>query len=501
MPGRGATKDSIWPPPDWRVMVERGADPVAAAMVKVIRDRLPTAPRSAAEAADYVLMMARVRDRLAAVRTVEEARSARGDLLEAAGWPRDGRSAPTPAARRLLSSVWRDGRDTLHLDYRDIHRASALVASGWPGAAEAWRRGHVVRRDPDGGWMLARGGTILADGFGSEPEAWAWLASRIGEVRNTRPSRARLARATREGLPPASAPTSPTPADLADEFGLASAETGRRGPTPGTAWESLSDLATALGIERRAIGLSGTLSLSIGDGAPGRSVYDRELRAIVLPGGQAGELARAWGLAFHHWAEEGGLDCEALGSLDLALRRSDPRAVAHVTRARAALACKEAETERVRAQRASYLARNPGAASDAEGAAYLAAADRWLADASSRALPSARQALAAAESRDIAAGESAFAAAARSLARSHGGDWASPAAMFARCLACAVNDALAAAGGRNQFLVHGVEEGRHGDPDPYPRGRERLAAGDAVRAAVASAAPRLAANALSVAPA
>jgi hypothetical protein len=479
---RAATKDSIWPSPDWRGFVARGADPVAAALVKAIRDRLPTSSAGPTNPDDYVRMMSLVRDRLSAVRSVEDVKRARGDLLEAAGWPRDGRTAPSMAARRLLSSVWRDGQDTIHVDYRDTDRANALVAAGWPGATEAWRRGHVVRRDADGGWMLARGGSILADGFATETDAWAWLAAKVGATSAACPSRPTLSRVCREGLPSAGVPEDVSGNAIGDEFGLAVADLGRRGPSPRATWEALHDLAAALGVEHKALGLGGILSLRTGEAAGTTKGYDRASRTILLPPGHAGELARTWGLAFYHWAEEGGFSADQTAAIDLNLRRSDPEAAEKVVRERIALDGRIAEVARVSAQRTAYLARDPHAASHPEGAAYLDACDRWLADASTRMLPEARRRLAAAESRDRAAGESALAEAGRRLEASHGGDWTSPGALFARCLECAVNDALSASGGRNQLLVHGVEEGRHRDAntDPYPRGRQRLAANAAV---------------------
>src|SRR3546814_12291502 len=38
------TKDAIWPKPDWSAMVADGLDPQAAALMKIVRDRLGAKP-------------------------------------------------------------------------------------------------------------------------------------------------------------------------------------------------------------------------------------------------------------------------------------------------------------------------------------------------------------------------------------------------------------------------------------------------------------------------
>ena len=541
-------RDAVWPVPDWRAMADAGAEPEAVALVRITRDRIPLrppygVPQSTVRGGsavrpeglvrrDYVRMLSIVRGRLMACRTVGEVQDARTAILA------DAVAAGAGAAGReqLVTSVWRHGQDTLQVDYRDMASARQIAATGWPcGTQPSWQRGYVVRGDSETGFLLARGTAVAADGFASEAAAWEWLRAVAGNraaPKEAVPTRPRLRNPVREGLAPRRGGCPATVPWLVGEFGLRSLEFGRwvyaaeRQALADAAFDALHDLAQALGLPPASIGLDGSLSLTFGVRTAGGG-YDPLLRTIAMPRTPSGELAASWARAFDHWSGEAGLlkpvfapraatgtarrngapgldlanlsgtEAAAWGSMSSVLWRADPAAASEADRLAAELQRHEAEVEEAERQRRAWLERNPVTARGADAAGYLSRIDRWLLGRHTEVLPRLRHDLAAAVRCDVTAGETSFAREARRLSVRGGGYWTRPAGMFARALECAVNDSLAEDGGHNQFLVHGVEEGRYAEGfrgDPYPGGQERRAAAAAVLAVVAAMAPRLAAG-------
>src|SRR3546814_18188386 len=92
------TKDAIWPKPDWSAMVADGLDPQAAALMKIVRDRLGAKPalnvyqigsRALRDAgkiyADYVALMKIIRDAIMSCRTPEAVQGPPRALFVAVG--------------------------------------------------------------------------------------------------------------------------------------------------------------------------------------------------------------------------------------------------------------------------------------------------------------------------------------------------------------------------------------------------------------------------------
>lgn len=547
-------KDSVWPPPDWRSVVASGVEPRAAALVKLVRDRIPSGPpygirqygrhHASPEVRpddlarrDYVRMLSAVRDRMMACRTVGDVRSARGLVLADAGWS----EGAGVEVKHLVTSVWRERTDTLVVDYRDMSKAEAMVREGWPdGAVPVWRRGHTVLGDGEGGHMLACGARIVADGFVSEADAWEWLRSRAQATRSAPradpiPARPVLKRPpVREGLPDRRAGSEVSELRLTETFGLRSVEFGSWVPVPerraflNGAYDALHDLADALDIEPRSIGLSGSLAIAIGARSQGSSGgdYDPEGRVANLPrSGAPGELARCWALAFDHWSGHPGdrgseappifasgfaparghdpvphLDglghgeAAAWTAVHAAIWRADPGAMEEAAALRADIARRKLEVAGALRQREEWLARSGDAASSPDGRAYLDGVDRWVRARRERVLPDLLAKLTGAVARDDEQGASLYAAEARRLCGRDGDFWTRPREMMARAFEAHVQDRLAEMGGRNEFLVHGAEAGRFAGGwrgNPYPTGAERERVGRALAALVSTAAPRL----------
>lgn len=554
-------KEAVWPAPDWRALVAAGMEPRAAALIKLVRDRIPTGPTygirqygrhhaaqerrpDGAVQRDYVHMLSIVRDRLMDCRRSGEVRRARDLILADAGWSQ----GAAAEAKHLVTSVWRDRLDTLVVDYRDMAKAEAMVREGWPEeAVPAWRRGHTVLADGEGGYLLSKGMRVLEDGFGSEADAWEWLRTICTEASPTTgtarrqpdplplPARPRLpGPPARSGLADLRRGADVSPLHLKNAFGLRAVDFGRWVPVPerraflNRAHDALLDLADSLDIAPHAIGLRGTLSLAFGtkaSGAPGGD-YDPAMRAIALPRSTgSGELARCWALALDHWAGDphalapapapafasghtasrgteplpatshlSAEEAAAWMAVHAAIWRTAPMARAEADRLRADIAHREAEAIEAERQRDAWIERSGGAPDAPEAQAYLDGIARWLRARREQVLPSLRASLKAAEARDIEAGASAYAAEARKLCGRDGDFWTRPREMLARAVEATVQDRLAAKGARNDHLVHGAEAERFAlgfRGNPYPVGAERERIGDAVLALVDALAPRL----------
>lgn len=547
-------KDAVWPPPDWKALVAGGMEVRAAALIKLVRDRIPARPNydvrqlgthytdnrtrePALVRRDYVTMLSAVRDAMAACRTTDCVRGARTRALEAVGWTPDA-GAET---KHVVTSVWRDRLDTLQVDYRDMAKVEAMVREGWPGeAVPTWRRGHSVLSDGEGGHLLARGVRIIADGFRSEAEAWEWLrqdtdARKAADSRPSVPSRPKVADPAREGLPDRRGGIDVSLMEFLDVFGLRTVEFGKwvpQGERQGLlnrTHDALHDLAHALDLDPRAIGLAGTLSLSFGARGNGatKADYDPGLRVLALPRASgAGELASRWALAFDHWAGELGREGEfaaprlatgraakgrgepvpdvrhlepaaaaAWERLSATIWRGDTTAGDEAAEARADLLRREEEVRAAERRRDAFLLSNPDARNDPAGAKYLDDLERWLSARQDKVLPPIRRRLADLEALAAEPRESAYAAEARKLCGRDGDFWARPTWMFARVLEARVHDRLTAMGARNEFLVLGADEGRFATGykgDPYPSGEERRRMGAAVAIVLAAMSPAMA---------
>lgn len=545
-----ATKDVIWPSPDWTVLIAAGLEIRAAALIKIVRDRIPLRPpygirqngthyasveerTDALVRGDYSRMVGIVRDAFMAAKDVSGVRGARTKVMALIGWS----ATASHATRHLLTSVWRGPIDTLLVDYRDLAKAESMTISGWPDVgASAWRRGHVVRADGEGGYLLARGIRIVADGFNSEEQAWGWLRGATGGVLQDRlpmPERPIQSGIRRKGLA-ARRNGDVSTSELMARFGIRAIEFDgwvpqhERQGLLNAVHDSFADLAEALGIPEAGMSLGGTLALSIGARASGAGAadYDAQARALVLPRSSgAGEMARCWAMAFDMWSGETGMvekpfaqrgasgrspgvpaiavpetahlsdgEAKAWARLTAAIWRSEPRSFLAIVEAERELSARVAELSEAEVQRTAFAVRMADSTPTAEGAAYLRDIEGWLEQRRQRTIPDLTRQLAGYRARDVDAGASSYAQEARKLCGRDGDKWGRPQEMFARAIECLVSDRLLEMGGQNPFLVHGVEEGRFSTGwrgDPYPGGHERRRITDAAQATMAAMCHRL----------
>src|SRR5580700_402911 len=138
-------------------MVVNGADPKAAALVKIIRDRLAARPDkdTPEDRATYVEMMGHVRDELSKAKTVDDVKNARNALLQHAGLPLGG--IADKGARQKFFSVFKGRKDPFRVSYGDQSKADKMVESGFPEKAEPWTRWFDVHKFREGYAITKRG--------------------------------------------------------------------------------------------------------------------------------------------------------------------------------------------------------------------------------------------------------------------------------------------------------------------------------------------------------
>jgi hypothetical protein len=328
-------RDNVWPKPDFEALVAAGMEPMAAAYVSIVRDRIAAEPRvlKAGDHTDtmryYVETLETVRAALEACKTADEVRNAFDPLHE-----RVSRRKSDPAFFQAEGKYRWDilrretaRRNPVAVDaIDDPIKARRLLGMGFPSEIPAWRRGFVVR-EYKGDWMVLRSKYVIAGGFSSEEATLDWLKKKYaaekaeasmrrsgtGDTKRV-PERPHLDRLSRYGLPDWRSGTDVSPQTFIDVFGYRGIVFGEwlpddeRQKTLNHGYDALMDFAHVLGMEPGQLSLDGTLSISFGARGQGNHAahYESEQRIINmtrLTG--AGFLAHEYGHALDHWLGTG----------------------------------------------------------------------------------------------------------------------------------------------------------------------------------------------------
>jgi len=360
-----ATKANVWKP-DWAALVDGGMNPVMAATVKVVYDRLAAQPKDNTPAGRrrYVKMMQAVRQVYGAL-TPENVDAAHDRLLfDHLRWTQALRGGTTNElarrnaegiedlaahmkdAKATLFSVYKGRSDPFVIDAIDKHKIQRMLADGFPGKVEPWKR-RLSLREFSGTGMTERGvelvvkdsaeaGTPLTAGQvragyvairTKDGKALAYAPTRadaevaakaVYERISARgegqplPERPHLDSLRREGLE-AGIDRDATPQDLLQAFGFRGVEFGNwaaqdeRQKLLNLAFDSLGDLATVLKVPRQALSLNGTLGMAFGARGGGRHAAHYEPGKLVINLTKlrgAGTLAHEWAHAFDHYLGE-----------------------------------------------------------------------------------------------------------------------------------------------------------------------------------------------------
>lgn len=516
-----ATKANVWKP-DYQAIAAQ-AEPVTAAMVKVVYDSLAAKPRQNTPQGrrDYVRAMQAVRKVYGAVKTVQEANEAHRALRAELGIPavRMGLTELSEAqkeARRVLFSVYKGRSDPFVLGYNELARAKKLVQDGFPGEIEPWTRRFAIRgRDGHGiteaGMRMylresADAGTPLTEeqigaGFfevrDKAGQALAYLPTKADAVQAARalyeaskakgdekqePSRPHLEDITREGLDPA-IDRDATPQDLLDAFGFRGVEWGNwsaqdeRQRILNMAFDALTDLAKIVGVPRRALSLNGTLGMAFGARGSGRALAHYEPGKLVINMTKlrgAGSLAHEWAHALDHYLGEldrgdayqtkargvsGWYDQRAYTGRD-APKNVRPELAAAIDRVMQRLYEGSIDKPTMLAELQAQLERTKALAAG-EDTPRLKKVYTDSLEQQQRRIDEVK---AAPDGTTYPRGKSDYSKEAQKLSgKSASGYWLRPTEMWARAFESYVFDRLVAMGAKSEYLVHGVEQDRYAD--------------------------------------
>lgn len=545
------TKDLIWPAPDYAALVEGGMAPEAAALVKIIRDRMGAKanlrtidihtrkPRDGdLIRRDYVNMMSFVRDDLMTCETVEDVSGLqrRVDALLYQGQKDE--------MRQQIFSVYKGRSTPFAVHYDDREKSQAMVAEGFPGAVPAWRRG-VTARTRKGTVILVKAKRVISGRreFETEEAAFAWLEEESTKKpekgaaadKPTEPKRPHIDALSRDGMPDWRGGADVVPDDFLAKFGFRGVEFGNwlpdaeRGKVLNLAYDALCDLAHLMDIPTEALSFGGRLGLAFGSrGSGGAAAHYEPARRVInmtrIKG--AGFLAHEFGHAIDHvageinrtepsrgdvryasggdiWFKELGktlhhlpADASAAWVECMNSLRARPRTKAEVIeRTQAALTKTREAIEKVGKTLEKHLAEHPGRPGNG---AYERQARDWTATQELRVAALEQRLVdveATSETESFGMGETDFFANAQKLSPKAGGYYVRPCEMFARAFESTIYDRIRETGATSDYLVHGVEGERFSGPkwkgNPYPEGEERKAINATVWRVIETMAPIL----------
>jgi hypothetical protein len=319
------TKLNVWRP-DYASMIARGADPLAAALTKILYDKLITRPKenTAPGRERYVTMMRAVREVLSAAKSIQDLEKAEERISEVIGYRREDWRLRTPdndAARACFYSVFPHRRSTLYVDGAARAAARKLLDRGFP-SIEPWQRRYSVifdrypaRSESAAQRLMAEAselGTPLTSeqliegiyrictrakpqktvGYAATKEAADQVASRTYEKQRSpaaqglKPVRPHLDEIFRTGLPDRR--TRPAESqDFIDIFGFRGLQFGNwaaddeRHRLLDHAFDALHDLADVLGVAPQVLSLDGSLGLALGARGSGGAAAHYEPSRLV----------------------------------------------------------------------------------------------------------------------------------------------------------------------------------------------------------------------------
>ena len=320
-------KEHVWPLPSWEELHEAGYSTVAAAFIRGVRASLAPAPAKrlrntpAEQAQSYIAQISLIRDAVlrTAMEFTEAVAETRGgavgfgnDPNSMANWTRDHLRRNLESAITDHPLAIRDSDSSLysalqeHMNFKKVYalyqgQVHKLITRAIP--KEAFNRRYEKMRDSD---------DPKADEF-----TWDMLVGVERAKRGPReakiPTPVHGAGIVREGFSEAEDYTQGrdiTPEEFCEYFGFRGIQFGNwmtqedRQLALNAGYNSLSTLASIVGIEPKAVSLGGTLAAAFGARGKGKAAahYEPGQRVYNLTRASgAGALAHEWFHAFDHW--------------------------------------------------------------------------------------------------------------------------------------------------------------------------------------------------------
>jgi len=522
-------KDNVWPQPDWEKVVSEGMSANAAALVKIIRDRLGKTPRFLRRNQDpaevrrlYIEMMSLVRETLMAARSVEDVKGVYNHVVETLGAASLNQST---TARDKFFSVCQGKKYPLIVSFDDTRKAKTMVSEGFPAKVPTWRKG-VKTYPSKGGVILIKSGVRISDQtFENDELAWKWLSDNASSITPKKPRkddgdgldqpvRPHLEHLQRSGLPDHRNGGDVSAEDFIQTFGFRAVEFGlwlpddERQRVLNLAYDALHDLAEVLDWDPSRLSLDGTLAVAFGARGSGKHAAHYEPgRKVVnltrLKG--AGSVAHEFGHAFDNWAGEVDQNRtardvlsgtgwrnrinnikETLTNLTLPQAEAWDQMVDSLFRTQMT---KEEDLERVHQRltevdtqvekATNYLTQE--LQKERPNKKYVSELKTYIqSQRLSKQVLEERKTKLEYDDPELKAGwrRSSYLDEAQKLCGKSGEYWVRPNEMFARAFESYVFDKLKERNRRSDYLVHGVEETRYSNANgfkgnPYPIGRER----------------------------
>jgi len=360
------TKANVWKP-DYEALSNQ-ADPVTAASVKVIYDRLAARPaKNTPEGRrQYVAMMQAVRKVYGGLKSAEDLKTAKLNLMyDELGWALAVNASENERARKnaqgiedlaahmrevkaVYFSAYKGRSDPFVMDYMDLAKVKRMIADGFPGKAEPWKTRLLVSRPQGGKGTTEAGIRVYSEesaavgtpltreqieagfyrvvtkqnktvAFAPTKEDAEAAAKTIYErdmkgnkEDKPEPERPYLDDLKRDGLPQR-IDRDVTSEDFMQAFGFRGVEFGNwsaqdeRQRIINMAYDGLMDLAEIMGVPPRAMSLNGTLGMAFGARGGGRFLAHYEPGKLVINMTKlrgGGSLAHEWAHAMDHYFGE-----------------------------------------------------------------------------------------------------------------------------------------------------------------------------------------------------
>jgi len=318
-------KDAVWPKPDYAKLIESGMEPEAAALLKIMRDKLAAAPRyDTPEGREhYVEAMSKFKELAEQVKTPTDVRNLRNDFGKSLGF--DGGTLAAAELRRKYFSILKGGNDgALRVSYEDARRAQRLLLDGFPANREAWQTKYSISEQPDyingdTKWVLRDKKTFRTIQESKDKNELIETAKNMYEEnkpkagdKKTPPLRPHLDKIRRTGKDLRNGKDADSK-DFVKDFGFRGVEFGNwvagdeRQKSVNHAYDALMDLAHTLNIPPEALSLNGKMGLAFGARGAGKAAAHYESSKLVINLTKisgAGTLAHEWGHALDHYFGE-----------------------------------------------------------------------------------------------------------------------------------------------------------------------------------------------------
>lgn len=315
-------KDNVWPKPDYASLVDNGMSPEAAALVKIIRDRIAKSPAvrkgtpHSTTLSWYVEALSQVSELLVRCRTTNDVRAVLTVAEENVGRKNSDPSYWRSEGRNKVDIIRRGRMNPLYVSPDDSFKVRDLLKRGFPSEIPAWKRGYsVARLTGHETFVLVSGKRIVAKGFENEKAAWDWLEDNRTTITaqptssKRIPERPHLDHISREGMQNYRDGQDIDPETFIDVFGFRGVEFGEwlpddeRQAVLNFGYDAFMDLADVIGFEPGQLSLGGKLAIAFGARGTGRAAAHYEADRMVvnltrLSG--AGSLAHEWGHALDH---------------------------------------------------------------------------------------------------------------------------------------------------------------------------------------------------------